>query len=312
MQARFCEAIRDTRKDIYEKKQKHRNFTGAVGQAKELATQCCICETTFSADNKKSWINDNEKVLDHHFSNQFLGWAHTKCNLQRRTQSFVPIIAHNLSEYDLHYVVLSLHHCTSNNNFSIIPQTDENYISFSFKVWIKDIVNRNQNVIPIYEENRFIDFLRFMQSSLNKLVQCLPEDSFDILDNHFEYSDQNDVKLLHGKGFYSYSYMDTFRKFKLKKLPPKKCWVDKLKSGKMTKSEADYEKAKLIFEKFYCRNMGEYHDLYLTVDTLQLACWFQRLRAVWCSISISTTLSGRCLSEDMSSRPGASHRSQPT
>ena len=67
---------------------------------------------------------------------------------------------------------------------------------------------------------------------------------------------------------------------KLKKLPPKKCWVDKLKSGKVTITEADYEKAKLIFEKFDWRNMGEHHDLYLTVDTLQLDCWFERLRAV--------------------------------
>ena len=129
-------------------------------------------------------------------------------------------------------------------------------------------MNKDQNVIPIYEELRFIDSLRFMQSPLDKLVQSLPEDSFDILDNHFEYCDQNDVKLLHGKRFYPYSYIDTFRKFKLKKLPPKKCWVDKLKSGKVTITEADYEKAKLIFEKFDCRNMGEYHDLYLTVDTL--------------------------------------------
>ena len=205
----FVKQMETLAKDIYGKKQRHRYLTGAVGQAKELATHCWICETSFSADN--------EKVLDHcHFSNQFLGWAHSKCNLQRRTQSFVPIIAHNLSGYDLHHVVKSLHHCNPNNKFSIIPQTDENYISFSFKVWIKDIVNKNQNVIPIYEELRFIDSLRFMQSSLDKLVQSLPEDSFDILDNHFEYCDQNDVKLLHGKGFYHYSYMDTFRKFKLK------------------------------------------------------------------------------------------------
>ena len=67
----------------------------------------------------------------------------------------------------------------------------------------------------LYTKN-FIDSLRFMQSSLDKLVQSLPEDGFDILDNHFEYCDQNDVKLLHGKGFYPYSYMDTFRKFTLK------------------------------------------------------------------------------------------------
>ena len=232
LHASFCEANGDTSKRYLRKKAKTQVLHRSIWTSKELATHCWICETTFSADN--------EKVLDHcHFSNQFLGWAHSKCNLQRRTQSFVSIIGHNLSGYDLHHVVKSLHHCNPNNKFSIIPQTDENYISFSFKVWIKDIVNKKQNVIPIYEELRFINSLRFMQSSLDKPVQSLPEDSFEILNNHFEYCDQNDIKLLHGKGFCSYSYMDTFKKFTLKKLPPMKCWIDKLKSGKVTITEAD-------------------------------------------------------------------------
>ena len=138
----FVKQMKTLAKDIYQTKQKHRYFTGAVGQAKEIATQCWICETTFSKDNKK--------VLDHcHFSNQFLGWAHSKCNLQHRTPSLVSIIANNFSGYDLHHVVESLHQCNPYNKFSIIPQTDENHISFSIKVWIKDIVNKNQNVIPI-------------------------------------------------------------------------------------------------------------------------------------------------------------------
>ena len=219
----FVKQMETLAKDIYEKKQKHRYFKVAVGQAKELATHCWICETTFSADNEKSWIT----VI---FQVSFLaGLTQSAAYSAEHKASSVPIIAHNLSGYDLHHVVKSLHHCNPNKNFSIIPQADENYITFSFKVWLKDIVNKNQNVIPIYEELRFINSFRFMQSSLDRLVQSLPEDSFDKLDNHFEYCDQNDVKLLHGKGFYPYSYMDTFRKFKLKELPPKKCWIDKLK-----------------------------------------------------------------------------------
>ena len=180
----------------------------------------------------------------------------------------------------MYHVVKSLHHCNPNNKFSIIPEFDENYISFSFKVWIEDIVNKNENVIPIYEEFRFIDAPRFMHSSLDKLDQSLPEENFEMLDNQFEYCDQNDVKLLHSKGFYAYFYMDTFTKFTLKKLPTKKCWVDELKSGKVTITEGDYKKAKLLFENFECRSMNDYHNLYLTVNTLQLARWFERLRAV--------------------------------
>ena len=56
----FVKQMETFAKDIYEKNQKHRYFTGVVGKAKELAIQCWICETTFSADN--------EKFLDHcHF-----------------------------------------------------------------------------------------------------------------------------------------------------------------------------------------------------------------------------------------------------
>ena len=88
-------------------------------------------------------------------------------------------------------------------------------ISFSFKIWIKDIVNKDQNVIPAYEL-RIIDSLRLIQPSLNKLVQSLPEDSFEILDNQLEYCVQNNVKPLHVKEFYPYSFMDTLRKFKHK------------------------------------------------------------------------------------------------
>ena len=68
------------------------------------------------------------------------------------------------------------------------------------------------------------------------------------------------------------------REIQAKKLPPKEFWVDKLKPGKIIKE--DYEKAKLIFEEFDCRKMSDYYDLYLTTDTLYLACWFERLRAL--------------------------------
>ena len=57
-------------------------------------------------------------------------------------------------------------------------------------------------------------------------------------------------------------------------MPPKKCWVDNHKSGKVTITAGDYEKANY-------RNLGDSKNLYLTVDTLQLACWFERLRAVY-------------------------------
>ena len=91
-----------------------------------------------------------------------------------------------------------------------------------------------------------------MNTSLEKQVDSLLDDSFRVLDMHFENYQTSDIKLLHGKGFYPYSYIDSFDQFKESKLPPLNSWINSL-SGKnnipsITKSEL--EKAKKKFETF--------------------------------------------------------------
>ena len=267
----FIQELEIVARDIHERKQKYRIFNGCPDIPRDQASHCWICESEF--DNK------DDICLDHcHFSNKFLGWAHSQCNLQRKTQSFVPIIAHNLAGYDLHHVVRNIHLGNRRNLISIIPQTDETYVMLSLKVWIKDIVTKNDKILPIYEELRFIDSFRFISTSLEKIVQTILSEDFSMLDKHFSFYGADCAKLLHGKGFYPYSFMDIFNKFKLKKLPERRNWIDRLNYGNIAITKDDYELAKLIYHRFDCQDMGEYHDLYLTVDTLQLACWFERLR----------------------------------
>ena len=86
---------------INEDKQRFRNFQGPVPAA--MSTDCWICEQPLS--NEKS----NQTVLDHcHYTGKFLGWSHNQCNLARRKTNFTPLFAHNLTNYDMHHVVLSL------------------------------------------------------------------------------------------------------------------------------------------------------------------------------------------------------------
>ena len=63
--------------------------------------RCHICFKPFK--------EDNPKVRDHcHYTSRYRGPAHMKCNLQYKIPSYIPIIFHNLSEYDAHLFIKEL------------------------------------------------------------------------------------------------------------------------------------------------------------------------------------------------------------
>ena len=45
-------------------------------------------------------------------------------------------------------------------------------------------------------------------------------------------------------------------------------------------SETDYNHAQTMFSKFSCQIIGHYHELYLTSDSLLLACVFEVFRDI--------------------------------
>ena len=118
-----------------------------------------------------------------------------------------------------------------------------------------------------------------MPQSLESLVADLPDHCFDILrSKHESYSDSY-FQLLQ-KRFYCYSYITSDQIFEEKVLPPLSEWKNTLQGRKVTISKTDNNHAQTVFSKFGCQNVGDYHDLYLTCDTLLLMCLFDVFRKI--------------------------------
>ena len=123
-----------------------------------LEKQCCllICKNDFD--------EIDEKDFDHcQYSGELLGWARPQCNRLRRTSKFIHVIGHNIQNYDLHHICLALQECEPSTTISVIPATDEKYISMQLGVQV-DTMKRNGPFVP--EFLRFVDTYKFFNASL--------------------------------------------------------------------------------------------------------------------------------------------------
>ena len=83
------------------------------------------------------------------------------------------------------------------------------------------------------------------------------------------------------KGVYLYEYMDSCERFNETSLPDKKAFYSELYLEDIT--DKDYTHAQKVFEEFNLKNIRDYHDLYVRVDTLLLADVFKNFRnnCIW-------------------------------
>ena len=78
------------------------------------------------------------------------------------------------------------------------------------------------------------------------------------------------------KGVYLYENMDSWEKFDETSLPDKNDFYSKLKEEDIT--DENYAQAKKVWEVFEIKNRGEYHDLYVQLDTLLFAYVFENFK----------------------------------
>ena len=155
------------------------------------------------------------KVRDHcHYTGPYREPAHTKCNLQYKIPSYIPIVFHNLSGHDAHLFIKELTaSSTDGAKMGVIAKNKEDYISFSIKVEVNKYIDKNGIEKSKEIELRFIDSFKFMSSSLDSLVNNLACSAGSAPARRggkffeFEEYNENQYKLLLQKGIYPYEYM---------------------------------------------------------------------------------------------------------
>ena len=111
-----------------------------------------------------------QKVRDHcHYTGKYRGAAHSICNLNYKIPKEIPVVFHNGSTYDYHFIIKQLAR-EFKGNFECIGENTEKYITFSVP-----IKKEHDNGKPSIYRLKFIDSCRFMQSSLSNLVDNLSE-----------------------------------------------------------------------------------------------------------------------------------------
>ena len=228
----------------------------------DKAEICHICSTELKED----------KVRDHcHFTGNYRGAAHNKCNLMCKKPRILPVIFHNLQGYDAHLFIKQL--ACLPGELNCIPSTEEKYISFSKKIKVGEYKDKYTGItLPINFEIRFIDSFKFLQTSLANLVSNLQPDDFHNTKQVFK----KNVNLLTRKRVYPYDYISSLEKLSETQLPPKEEFYSKLNDEEI--SDDDYQHAINVWNTFECKSIRDYHNLYLKSDVLLLSDVFENFR----------------------------------
>ena len=247
------------------------NLTPEEQASHDKATVCHICCNEkgkgFCSDYKDKDFKRWSKVRDHcHFTGKYRGPAHAGCNLCFRYRNLkVPVFCHNMMGHDSHFMISKADECKC-RMLSCIAQNSEKFLSFSF------------------DRFEFKDSMAFMATSLDKLVQLNKSNNkpLEELFKHTAWGARKhitactDLDYLTSKGVYPYKYMNSFERFNETQLPSKQDFYNDLANEAITPTA--YKFAQDMWDRFDCKTMGDYHDLYLLTDVFLLADVFTEFR----------------------------------
>ena len=159
---KFCKDLKELGTEMINFKKKEMiPLTNKEIKSYEKQKVCHICKEKFCDDKNK------KKVRDHcHYTGKFRGAAHSICNLRYKVPNELPVVIHNGSTYDYHFIIKQL---AEEFNFKCLGENRAKYITFSVPV------KKHDHGKTTTYKLKFIDSFRFMSTSLSSLVDNLSE-----------------------------------------------------------------------------------------------------------------------------------------
>ena len=237
------------------------NLSDADKEDFRNATHCRFCEQELKSD----------RVRDHcHMTGKYRGAAHKDCNWHYHHRNWsVPVFCHNMKGYDSHFLVSEAHKYGA-KKLDVVAQNSEKFLTFSF------------------DHFQFKDSFAFLGTSLEKLVKLNKytkgekQPNWDgnfhntrVLLNDYV-SCLADFDVLTEKGVFPYSYTSDMDNFDEQQHPPKEAFHNDLADEAC--SDELYARALDVWDRFNCKTLGDYHDVYLFTDVGLLADVFENFR----------------------------------
>ena len=271
------EKLLDTLSDwlfwCYNGKQLFRRLRISTQQREQLLNMtnvlCCICG---------KGVETPARVIHHcHLSGTIFGVAHSHCNLRARSRNFLPVFFHNLSRYDAHHILKQLK-LKAHEELSPIAKTDDFYFF------------QHQNSCGLLQKaKRATREIAWIPSVPGQLSICLAKPGKSCEDTQ-------------GKWFFNTSsFFPTFLIICLSNSHRKVSFPTAISTvpknsknrfllivtlgkrvslAQMTLLHLTINMHWIFTKSFGCRNLGDYHDIYLKTDVLLLADIFEKLRNV--------------------------------
>ena len=123
---KFCASLREHTKNIIDfEKKKMLLLTTEELESHQDAKDCYIC-----GKRTLKKFKNYRKVRDHcHYTGKYRGAAHSICNLKFNVPGEIPVVFHNSSNYDYHFIIKELAN-EFEGQFECLGENKEKYKTF--------------------------------------------------------------------------------------------------------------------------------------------------------------------------------------
>lgn len=274
-------------------------------------THCYICGKVFTN------ANGSRRVRDHdHLTGKYLGAACEGCNINRRPdRMYIPLFFHNGKNYDTHLLIKEITKAKYGCQFEGIAQNSQKIMSFKI-IQFKNEEQPDGSIVTNRAmcDIKVLDSILFLLSSLSKLTEIQKEKSkwngdprteaemkgySDVFPITYKwlnriYNQDSDtysekITLALRKNAYPYLWFDSFDKFvlpishltRLFDENKYEAFTENVTEEFMDKFEYNKKIYHQVIEAFDFGTVAQYVNLYVCMDTLQLADILQETRKVY-------------------------------